>query len=50
MAPTLPNTTYASRRELAQRSANGIEVMLYWKPIHDSSSGFAPLRAKAAQR
>ena len=26
----------ASRRELAQRSVNGIEVTLYWQPIPDS--------------
>lgn len=38
MTPTLPNITEASRHELAQRSADGLEVTLYWNPTHDSVS------------
>lgn len=36
MTPAPHNVTDASRRELAQRSADGIEVTLYWDPIRDS--------------
>jgi hypothetical protein len=33
---TTPAIATASRRELAQRSADGIEVTLYWESIQDS--------------
>jgi hypothetical protein len=33
---TSPAIAGASRRELAQRSADGIEVTLYWESIPDS--------------
>jgi len=31
-------TSNTSRRELAQRSADGIEVTLYWGPLDDSTT------------